>query len=190
MHRSNLMPLSSKRAFTLIELLVVIAIIAMLGVLALPQFNSLIERSRSAACMGNLKALGAAVGSYAADNDSKLPYINNPARPVYTDEEDLPDDVQPQTLLEAFAAYDVTERTLRCPADVLAGNRFAAEGSSYEWIPRIDGESNITPKIYTRRGAFNLRSASRVRLVIDIEAVHFGRQNRLYADGRVQAFSN
>jgi len=184
------MILSSKRGFTLIELMVVIAIIAMLGAMALPQFNSMIERSRSAACMGNLKNLGAAVGSYAVENESKLPFINNPARPVYTDDEDLPEDVQPQTMLEAFEAYGVTESSLRCPADVLASNRFAAEGTSYEWIPRIDGESNITPKIYTRRGAFNLRSASRVRLVIDTEAVHFGRQNRLYADGRVQAFQN
>lgn len=184
------MTLSSRRGFTLVELLVVMAIIAMLGTMALPHFGTLIERSRSAACMGNLRKLGAAVGSYAADNDSRLPFINNPARPVYTDDEDLPDDVQPQTMLEAFEAYDITENVLRCPADIRSSNRFASEGTSYEWVPRIDGESNITPKIYTRRGAFNLRSASRVRIVIDTEAVHFGRQNRLYADGRVQMFSN
>ncbi|MEX1117561.1 MAG: prepilin-type N-terminal cleavage/methylation domain-containing protein [Terrimicrobiaceae bacterium] len=67
-----MIPLSSrsrKRAFTLIELLVVLSIIAMLGVIAAPEFTRTLERARSTACLGNLRSLGVAVNSFVSDND-------------------------------------------------------------------------------------------------------------------------
>jgi prepilin-type N-terminal cleavage/methylation domain-containing protein len=174
--------------FTLIELLVVLSIIALLGVLALPEYSRLLDKARSSACMGNLRSLGVATGLYVADNDGKFPYINNPARPLYTEEEELPEGVEALTMIQAFGPYGVTEKGLRCPADVAMNNRFASEGTSYEWRPMLDGEEKASPTIYSRRGAFNLQRLGRFRLVIDTDPVHFGRQNRLFADGRVQMF--
>jgi general secretion pathway protein G len=49
------------RAFTLIELLVGIAIIAILAAMASPAIGPVIERGRSAKCVGNLRQIGAAV---------------------------------------------------------------------------------------------------------------------------------
>lgn len=179
-------PLSA--GFTLIELMVVLAIVALLGVLAVPEFEKVMDRARSTGCLGNLRQIGSAVNLYVADNDGRYPYINNPARPLYTADEDLPPEIVPQTMLEAFSPYGVDSRTLRCPADVIFNNRHASEGTSYEWRPILDGEEKVSPTIYTRRGAFNLSRLSRFRLVIDTDPVHSGRQNRLYADGRVQGF--
>ncbi len=177
----------SYRAFTLLELLVVIAIIAMLITLAVPEWGRIMDRARSTACMANLRQIGVAVGLYTGENEGKFPYINNPARPVYEDEDDLPEGATAMTMLEAFGPYGIAERTLRCPADVVANNYFKSEGSSYEWRPFIDGEPQLSPKFYTRRGTIAVRNPGRIRIVTDTDTtVHFGRANALFGDGRVQ----
>ena len=62
-------------AFTLIELLVVIAIIAILAALLLPALQSAKEMAKSIKCLGNLKQVGLAEGSYLVDNSSYyMPY--------------------------------------------------------------------------------------------------------------------
>lgn len=58
------------RFFTLIELLVVIAIIAILAGLMLPTLGLARERSRSIACLANLKQISTAGQFYQNDNDS------------------------------------------------------------------------------------------------------------------------
>lgn len=62
-----------RSGFTLVELLVVIAIIAVLMVLAFPAFRGFLEKGRQAACLGNLRGLGAALFCYAAENNGELP---------------------------------------------------------------------------------------------------------------------
>ncbi len=177
---------SHKRAFTLIELLVVLSIIAMLGVIAAPEFSRTIERARSTACLGNLRSLGVAVNSFVSDNDGRFPYINNPPPyEVYEEDDDLPDDVEPVTMMEAFGQYGISDKSFRCPSDVKMKNFFSSVGTSYEWVPRIDDEPRVAPKVLSRRRGLVERPLGRITIIRDWEGVHFGRSNRLYGDGRV-----
>lgn len=70
------------RAFTLIELLVVIAIIALLAALLGPALISAREKGRKAACVSNLRQVGIAIQTYAADNDGNIPF--GPVAPPFT----------------------------------------------------------------------------------------------------------
>jgi len=188
-------------AFTLIELLVVVAIIALLAALSAPEFGRIIDRSQSTACMSNLRGLGVALNSYLADNNGRFPHINNPPpydvydspEPATTGEEKddgspVEGDIEAVTLLEAFGPYGISAQTLKCPVDgKQKSGYFATIGSSYEWRPLIDGDLNTAPQVLSRRGQLRTRRASRVRVLYDFSAVHFGRANFLYGDGRVVA---
>jgi len=63
---------SIKCAFTLIELLVVIAIIAVLAALLIPTIGKVMESTRSAQCLANLRSLGMIALTYSADNNGEL----------------------------------------------------------------------------------------------------------------------
>lgn len=60
-------------AFTLIELLVVVAIIAVLMAILLPSLGRAREQAKTVKCAANLKQIGAAMYSYASENNGKLP---------------------------------------------------------------------------------------------------------------------
>ncbi len=60
-------------AFTLVELLVVIAILAVLAVLAVGPVQAMIKRGQAAKTAANMKQIGAAMHTYAADNGGFLP---------------------------------------------------------------------------------------------------------------------
>lgn len=63
-----------KKAFTLIELLVVIAIIAILMTILLPALKNAKEKTKSIACLNNLKQIGLGFHQYVNDNDGFFPY--------------------------------------------------------------------------------------------------------------------
>jgi prepilin-type N-terminal cleavage/methylation domain-containing protein/prepilin-type processing-associated H-X9-DG protein len=89
---------SLKHAFTLIELLVVIAIVAILAALLLPALASAREAGRKASCLSNLRQIGIAIHSYAADFEGKIPY--GPKAPPFTSPADFyPSTGAPTSLL-------------------------------------------------------------------------------------------
>lgn len=59
--------------FTLIELLTVISILSALAAILFPVFAQAREKARQAACMSNLKQIGAAFAMYVQDYDELLP---------------------------------------------------------------------------------------------------------------------
>lgn len=67
--------MQKKNAFTLIELLVVIAILAILMAILVPASMKGVEMARRSSCANNLKSIGIAFLSYAADNQGELPHI-------------------------------------------------------------------------------------------------------------------
>ena len=69
--------LRGRAAFSLVELLVAIGIIAVLLALLLPLLGAARESARRAACLGNLRQIGLALGAYADDNRGFLPYSGN-----------------------------------------------------------------------------------------------------------------
>lgn len=172
----------ASEAFTLLELLLVVAIIGVLAALAVPQFQRFVDRAHSVNCAGNLKAIGVAVRSYVTENDGTYPVIEtNPDDPIY------PKHVEARGMLESLEAYGVTERTLRCGADLAGPNYFASRGTSYQWHPLVDGEISIRPTIYTRRGERQI-DPSLIRLCTDMAPVHNGRRNALFGDGGVRHY--
>jgi prepilin-type N-terminal cleavage/methylation domain-containing protein/prepilin-type processing-associated H-X9-DG protein len=68
------------RKFTLIELLVVIAIIGILVSMLLPSLNSVREKGKSIACIGNLKNIAIAFQSYLGDSGGGV-FQMNPVTP-------------------------------------------------------------------------------------------------------------
>jgi prepilin-type N-terminal cleavage/methylation domain-containing protein/prepilin-type processing-associated H-X9-DG protein len=62
-----------RSAFTLLEMLVVVAIIGILAVLLVPTLKSVMEKSRTVKCLSNIRSLGQATLTFAADHDQSLP---------------------------------------------------------------------------------------------------------------------
>ena len=95
--------MQKQRAFTLIELLVVIAIIAMLVAILIPAVSKALETARRSSCASNLKMLGVAFNSYAADHKGDLPKSD--------------DGTLSSVAKLLHAGYVTQSRTWVCPSD-------------------------------------------------------------------------
>ncbi|MFN9027765.1 MAG: type IV pilin protein, partial [Akkermansiaceae bacterium] len=62
-----------KYGFTLVELLITIAIIVVLSAIAVPVSLSMVEKSRQATCIANLRQIGAGLQMYLGDHRDVLP---------------------------------------------------------------------------------------------------------------------
>ncbi len=155
--------------FTIVELLVVLAVVALLAALAIPAFTAAIDRGRSAACLQNLRAIGAGLQGYLGEHGLQMPELaaGRPSR-----QEDLP------VLDTLLATYVDSEKVFHCPAD---GKLFAATGNSYFWNSALNGQSaaNLNFLLF-------VEDRSRIPVVFDKEGWHRKsgvRVNFLYADG-------
>jgi len=63
----------SKKGFTLVELLTIISVTAVLVAMILPSIKSAKETARRTICASNLRQIGTATHSYAAENEGKMP---------------------------------------------------------------------------------------------------------------------
>jgi prepilin-type processing-associated H-X9-DG protein len=105
----------------MVELLAVVGIIGLLALLVVPAIGNSRVAAWQAGCASNLRQIGGAVALFAADNDGNLPETTHSTGArlerawVYT-----------------LAHYLNDMDTVRiCPADPLAKQRLAADGTSY-----------------------------------------------------------
>ncbi len=153
------------RGFTLIELLVVIAIIAALAAIGYPMTQSVVAKSREAACTIKLRSLGIALQSYLQENQNIMPMLSN-ARAALTD--DIP------VIETVLLPYLESPGSFQCPADK---QQFAKTGSSYQWNSTQNGLH------ITQLSFFGITDRpDKIPLITDKEAWHPGGTNFLYAD--------
>lgn len=61
--------------FSLLEVLITVGIIVVLTSVLLPQTNKLMEGGRETKCLGKLRAIGTAFGTYSAENGGMIPCV-------------------------------------------------------------------------------------------------------------------
>lgn len=160
-----------RSAFTLIELLVVIGVIVLLIAIAVPVIGKARQAAVTTACLSNARQVGVLLNAYLAENDGRLPALQN--RELKTDPLPAMDNtlVRPGDSLAAFA----------CPAD--EKKLHETSGTSYFWNFTVNGQ-----KIESLFSIIGGRDASRIPLLSDKEGFHpelRDKVNILYADGHV-----
>jgi prepilin-type N-terminal cleavage/methylation domain-containing protein/prepilin-type processing-associated H-X9-DG protein len=157
------------RAFTLIEILVVLAIIGILAAFSYPVYQRTTAGGKAAACLSNLRQLGAGLNAYLNDNDAKMPTLL-----IGRDStsQDLP------VIDNTLDKYVTDKRVFACPAD--NKNLAAKTGTSYCWNVALNGQAaaNLSFLFVT--------DTTHIPTLLDKEGFHPYLQDKvnvLYADG-------
>ena len=154
-----------KNGFTLVEILVTMVIIVVLSAIAVPVSLSMVEKSRQATCVGNLRQIGAGLQMYLGDHRDILPELALGRASKNSDEP-----VIETVLLEYVESEDV----FHCPSDK---KEFRKTGCSYNWNITQNGR-----RIDQLSFLGNDERPERIPLVSDKEGWHDEKTNFLYAD--------
>jgi prepilin-type N-terminal cleavage/methylation domain-containing protein len=142
------------RAFTLVEVLVVVAIMAILAALLFPVFSRAKESAKKAACVLNLKQVGAAVELYLSDFDDRLPErrdlkLSLGYRPWSTWP---PSDPRAGWSAVVFAQYVRSREVWSCPSmsgtdigEATQVRQDTSEGTARYWMWRFDRADDPVP---------------------------------------------
>jgi len=157
------------KGFTLLELLAVIAVVVVLAATTIPAVDFGISRANSAKCLGNLRAIGAGLNGWLADNNMMMPALVA-GRKSRAEEVPVIDTV--------LAPWLTDPRVFACPADrVLA----ASTGTSYYWNSVLSGQSALNLNFLSLA-----TDLSKIPVVVDKEGWHRhskDKVNHLFADG-------
>ena len=154
------------RGFTLTELLITLAVIAALAGVAYPVGRSLLAKSREAACLGQLRALGVALQGYLQDHQQTLPDI---AVGRSSRDEEVP------VLETVLLPYVESSEAFKCPQD---REQYIKSASSYAW------NSTQSGRRISELGFFGIdeNRPQQIPLIADKESWHPSGTNVLYAD--------
>ena len=163
-------PPPGQRGFTLVELLVVLAIMAVLAGVAVPMYARTTQNARAAACVSNLRQLGAALGLYLGDHDMRMPILLA-GRKLLADPGPVVDDT--------LGVYAANPRIFACPADTTG--LATQSGTSYYWNVIINGQPLAALHMLSLPAA-----NSNIPILSDKGSFHPYQPNKvniLYADG-------
>lgn len=156
--------------FTLIELLSVMVILSALAAIVVPMASRITAAARAVHCMNNLRAIGAGLQGYLADNNNNLPTL------VMARESSSDDQPAMDTVLKPYvSSLDV----FHCVAD--NKNLYQTTGSSYLWNSLVNGQNIASMDFMTISN-----DGSRIPIISDKENFHQYQKvqvNILYADG-------
>lgn len=154
-----------RRGFTLVEMLIVLAVVAVLAGVGYPLGRSMVAKGREAACVNQLRTLGAALQGYLQDHGDRLPGLA-PMRASKTEE---------TAVLEVvLLPYAGSPEAFRCPAD---HEQFEKSGSGYLWNSTQSGLPISQLAFFGIKGR-----PDKIPLIIDKEAWHPHGCNFLFAD--------
>jgi len=150
-------------AFSLVELLIVVAIIGVLAALAFPVFQKVLLTGKKTACASNLRQIGIALMTYAAENDQHLPETSHTA-------------AIGQSWIFALESYlGNVDKVRLCPADPKAADRLEAKGTSYVmnsylFVPEFDSQGESLGGIGNNLSKVNNRSGTIMAFIISDHA--------------------
>jgi len=127
-----------KKGFTLLEVLIVVIIIGILVAIALPQYTTTLEKSKSAEAVTNVGSLKAAVDRYW--------YQNNETDPTNTDINKLDVD-NPNNVVGKLYTYSISANTSSAATrtyTILATRSSGGNTYTVEWVQT----DNNTGKLY------------------------------------------
>jgi len=127
-----------KKGFTLLEVLIVVIIIGILVAIALPQYTTTLEKSKSAEAVTNVGSLKAAVDRYW--------YQNNETDPTNTDPDKLDID-NPNNVVGKLYTYSISANTSSATTrtyTILATRSSGGNTYTVEWVQT----DNNTGKLY------------------------------------------